>query len=335
MRPGVGYEKAKGTAKAKGEAKGWGDNASSPETPRLKLTVPMPPAEDPAVLSPLVAGVWRMGEWGQDVQTRLRWIEQCLDLGITSFDHADIYGDHTVEDLFGQALALAPGLRQRMQIVTKCGIRLASAHRPNNRVKHYDTSAAHVQRSVENSLRALRTEQIDLLLIHRPDALMDPDELAATFERLRASGKVRAFGASNHSSSQFALLHGRHRLVAHQIELSVLQMKALADGTLDQCLDLGVRPMVWSPLAGGRLFTDAGPQAQRLRAEMEAMASRLEVSLTTLAYAWIMRHPSKPHPITGTRRVEGLREACAALNLRLDAQDWYALWQASMGQPVP
>lgn len=293
------------------------------------------PTPNPELLSPLVAGVWRMAEWGLDGPQRLRWIEQCLDLGITSFDHADIYGDHTVEELFGQALGSAPGLRNRLQIVSKCGIRLVSPNRPDNRIKHYDTSAAHVQATVEHSLRALRTDHLDLLLIHRPDALMEPEELAATFERLQQSGKVRAFGVSNHSTSQFALLHGRHRLVTHQIELSVLQMKALADGTLDQCLALGIRPMVWSPLAGGRLFTDPGPQAQRVRAELQSMAARLGVSATTLAYAWILRHPSRPHAITGTRRVEGLREACAALNLRLSAQDWYGLWQASMGQEVP
>lgn len=276
-----------------------------------------------------------MADWALDAPQRLRWIEQCLDLGITSFDHADIYGDHTVEDLFGQALAIAPGLRHRMQIVSKCGIRLASPNRPANRVKHYDTSAAHVQNSVEQSLRALRTDHLDLLLIHRPDALMEPEALAATFERLQRQGKVLAFGASNHSVGQFERLHRRHALQTHQIELSLLQMKALADGTLDQCQDLGIRPMIWSPLAGGQLFSQASEQAQRLRAELERLGRQWGVSAATVAYAWILRHPSRPHPITGTRRAEGLREAVAALSLPLSAEDWYGLWQASMGQAVP
>lgn len=285
-------------------------------------------------LSPIVAGVWRMAEWNWTAAERLRWIEQCLDLGITSFDHADIYGGYTVEGLFGEALALSPGLRQRMQIVTKCGIRLLSPQRPHHTVKSYDTSRAHVVTSVDNALRALRTDHIDLLLIHRPDALMDPDELAETFRGLQQSGKVRGFGVSNHTPSQLGLLHRRHPLLTHQIELSVMQMKALADGTLDQCLDLGLRPMIWSPLGGGRLFTSPDEQAGRVRVVLDALAERHGVTPPTIAYAWILRHPSRPIPITGSRRVEALKEAVAALSLKLDAQDWYALWQASMGHPV-
>jgi len=160
-------------------------------------------------LSPVVAGAWRMASWGWDVPARVRWIEQCLALGVTSFDHADIYGGYSVEALFGQALAAAPGLRERIQIVTKCGIKLVSPARPAHRIKSYDSGRAHVTESVENSLRALHTDRIDLLLIHRPDALMDPDELADTFHALRAAGKVREFGVSNHAPSQFAMLRRR------------------------------------------------------------------------------------------------------------------------------
>ncbi|MFP5356251.1 MAG: aldo/keto reductase, partial [Gemmatimonadota bacterium] len=159
-----------------------------------------------AQLSPIVAGAWRMASWKLDAPARLRWIESALDLGVTSFDHADIYGDYQVEELFGEALALAPSLRDRMQLVTKCGIKLKSSRRPAHRINSYDTSRAHVLASVENSLRTLRTDRIDLLLIHRPDALMDPDELAATFNELRAAGKVLHFGVSNHLPSQLALL---------------------------------------------------------------------------------------------------------------------------------
>jgi predicted oxidoreductase len=158
-------------------------------------------------LSPIVAGVWRLLEWKLDTPGLVRWIEQALDLGITSFDHADVYGGYRVEAAFGEALAAAPALRQRLQIVTKCGIKLLSPARPSHAVKHYDTSRAHITASVENSLRALRTDRIDLLLIHRPDALMDADEVAQTFAQLRAAGKVLHFGVSNHTPSQFALLH--------------------------------------------------------------------------------------------------------------------------------
>ena len=209
-------------------------------------------------LPPVVAGVWRLNEWKLDTTALVRWIEQALELGITSFDHADVYGGYSVEAAFGTALAASPGLRERLQLVTKCGIKLISPARPSHRIKSYDTSRAHITASVENSLRALRTDRIDLLLIHRPDALMDADEVAQTFGQLRAAGKVLHFGVSNHTPSQFALLHRRLPLVTNQIELSPLQLQALSDGTLDQCTDLGLRPMIWSPLGGGRLFT-AGP----------------------------------------------------------------------------
>jgi predicted oxidoreductase len=286
-------------------------------------------------LSPLVAGVWRLAGWGMDVPARLRWIEACLDRGITTFDHADIYGDYQVEALFGEALAQAPALRARMQIVSKCGIRLISAARPGHRIKSYDTSAAHVRSSVEASLAALRTDHLDLLLIHRPDPLMDPAELAATFEALRREGKVRHFGVSNHSPSQLALLHRHIPLAAQQVELSPLARGVLHDGTLDQCIDLGLKPMIWSPLAGGRLFTGDDDAARRVRAELQALAQEHGVSPSTVAYAWVLRHPSRPHPITGSQRIEALDEAVRALSLRLSSEDWTRLWQAGAGHEVP
>ncbi len=302
----------------------------------MNAPAPLTPARfsDGLSLSPIVAGAWRMADWGWDVAQRLRWIEQALDLGVTSFDHADIYGGYTVEALFGEALAAAPALRQRMQIVSKCGIRLVSANRSGHAIKSYDSSRAHVLASVDASLQALRTEHIDLLLIHRPDSLMDPDELADTFVQLKATGKVRAVGVSNHLPSQLAMLHRRHALVTQQIELSPLQLQALDDGTLDQCVDLGLRPMIWSPLGGGRLFTGTDPQALRVRAVLDALAAQHGVSAATIAYAWILRHPSRPVPITGSHRIEALAEAVAALGLRLSAEDWYRVWQASTGHEV-
>ena len=285
-------------------------------------------------LSPIVAGVWRLGEWRLEAPALVRWIGQAIELGLTSFDHADIYGGYAVEAAFGAALAASPGLRERMQIVTKCGIKLVSAARPGHAIKSYDSSRAHVTAAVENSLRALHTDRIDLLLIHRPDLLADPDELAETFNALRTAGKVLHFGVSNHSPSQFALLHKRFPLVTNQIEFSPLQMGALADGTLEQALDLKLPPMVWSPLAGGRLFSGKDEQAQRVRAVLEALGRERGVSAATMAYAWIRRHPSKPILITGSSRTEALREAVAALDIALSAEDWYRIWQASMGHEV-
>lgn len=285
-------------------------------------------------LSPIVAGCWRMVEWNQSVEQRLRWIEEALSLGVTSFDHADIYGGYQAEGLFGEALARSPGLRDRLQIVSKCGIKLVSPQRPAHRVKCYDTSAAHVIASVEESLRALRTDRLDLLLIHRPDVLMDPHALARVFESLRAAGKVLHFGVSNHSPSQLALLHQFHPLVAHQVELSPLRLEALHDGTLDQCIALDISPMAWSPLGGGRLFSSDDPQALRVREALAALGKDLGVSEATMAYAWILRHPSAPLPITGSGRIDGLRDAVAALDLEISAEDWYAVWQASAGHGV-
>ena len=295
---------------------------------------PAMPNSNQLEMSPIIAGLWRLTEWNLDVKSRVRWIEQALELGISTFDHADIYGDYRAEALFGEALKAAPDLRQRMQLVSKCGIRLRSADRPY-RLNHYDTSPGYIRAQVEQSLRNLHTEQLDLVLIHRPDYLMDAAELAATFSALSAEGKVARWGVSNHTASQFALLNQHHPLLTNQLELSVLAMNALDDGTLDQAQLLGLRPMIWSPLGGGRLFGDDDAQAVRLRETMLPMAERLGVGLSTLAYAWILRHPSHPRPITGSGRLEGLRDAVAALDVSLSSEDWYAIWVASHNHGVP
>ena len=276
-----------------------------------------------------------MAGWNLDLQARVRWIEQCLELGVSTFDHADIYGDYAVEELFGQAVRASPSLRGRVQVVTKCGIRLVSPARPFHRIKSYDTSRSHLIASVEASLEALGVERIDLLLLHRPDALVEPEELADTLRTLIAAGKVEHFGVSNHTPAQLAMLRRRHPVVTNQIEFSALQMKALADGTLEQCVDLGMRPMAWSPLAGGRLLEGTDEQALRVRGALAEVGQRHGVSPATAAYAWILRHPSRPVPVAGTHRIEALREAVAALDVRLSAEDWYAVWQASIGHPVP
>jgi predicted oxidoreductase len=287
------------------------------------------------LLSPIVAGAWRLLEWRLDTPALVRWIEQALELGITTFDHADIYGGYGVEAAFGEALAASPGLRERLRIVTKCGIKLVSPARPAHAIKSYDTSRAHILASVENSLRALRTDRIDLLLIHRLDALMDPGEVADAFGTLRAQGKVLHFGVSNHTPQAFAMLHRRLPLVTNQIEFSPLQVGALADGTLDQATDLALPPMIWSPLAGGRVASGSDEQALRVRTVLEELGRAHGVPAATIAYAWIRRHPSRPVPITGSRRIEALREATAALGVALSSEEWYRVWRASMDRDVP
>ena len=286
-------------------------------------------------LSRVVAGAWRMADWQFSVTERVRWIEGCVDLGLSTFDHADLYGGYAVEALFGEALAAAPQLRERIQIVTKCGIRMMSSARPEHRLGHYDTSAAHVERSVDNSLAALRTDRLDVLLIHRPDALMDADALAECFGRLRTAGKVRHFGVSNFTPAQFALLNRRIELVTNQVEASPLHIAPFYDGTLDQAQDLGKAPMIWSALAGGRLFTGDDEAARRVRAVLQRIAGERGVSVTTLVYAWLLRHPARLIPLTGSRRLDAMREAVVALDVEIDAQTWYEIWVAGNGAPAP
>lgn len=302
----------------------------------MSAALPLQPLCDggPA-LSPLVAGAWRMDAWGWSAQQRLRWIEACIDRGVTSFDHADIYGGYTVEALFGEALGLEPALRQRMQLVSKCGIKLLSPQRAAHRIKSYDTSRVHIVASVEHSLRALRTDRLDLLLIHRPDALMDAAEVAEAFAQLKRQGKVLHFGVSNFTPSQFELLDAATPLATNQVELHPLHRRPLHDGTLDQAQRLKRRPMIWSPLAGGRLFTGVDQAALRVRSVLEAAAERLGCRPATVAYAWLLRHPARPLPVVGSRRIEALDEALQALTLKLDAETWYELWQAGEGHEVP
>ena len=294
------------------------------------------PARAPMLtMSGIVAGVWRMGDWNWSPQERLRWIEQCLELGVTTFDHADIYGGYTVEQQFGEALALAPSLRAQMQLVTKCGICLTTANRPAHRIKHYDTSFRHIVGSVEHSLRMLGVDSLELLLIHRPDALMDADIVAEAFTHLQLMGMVQQFGVSNFSVAQFALLHSRFALVTNQIELHPLHQAPLTDGTLDQCQQHRIAPMIWSPLAGGRLMTGDDATAVRVRAALSTVGARHNVSVATTAFAWLLRHPSRPIPIAGSRRIDAMRDAVAALEVPLDAQDWTEIWSAAVGHEVP
>jgi predicted oxidoreductase len=284
--------------------------------------------------SRIVLGLWRMGAWDMSPQQRLTFLQQALELGITTIDQADIYGDYQSEALLGEALALAPQLRERLQIVTKCGIKLVSQARPSHQIQHYDTSRAHIIASAENSLRKMHIDAIDVLLIHRPDPLMDADEIAEAFLALQQSGKVRHFGVSNFTPSQFELLASRFPLVTNQLELSLLHMTPLHDGTLDLCQRQRIAPMIWSALAGGRLMSDSGEQAQRVRLVLARLAEELNVAISTVALAWILRHPSNPLVLTGSGKIAAIREAVAATELTLSREQWFSLWCASAGKNV-
>jgi len=291
-------------------------------------------APDGPEFSRIVLGLWRLGEWQLTPQQRLALVEQAVALGVSTMDQADIYGGYTSEALFGEALALAPGLRQRLQIVSKCGIRLVHPNRPAHAIKHYDTTCAHLIASVEQSLRNLGTDYLDLLLIHRPDPLMDADEVAEAFNQLHRAGKVRFFGASNFTPAQFALLASRHPLVTNQVELSVLQVAALDDGTLDQAQRLRCAPMIWSALAGGRLFGESDDQVMRVRAVLARIAARYAVTPAVIAIAWVVRHPSRPLVLTGSGRIAAIAEAVAATQLVLTREEWFAILAASTGNDV-
>lgn len=285
-------------------------------------------------LSRIVAGMWRMTEWDMTPQQRLDFIEQCIALGVTSFDHADIYGGYGVEGLFGEALALKPSLREQIQLVSKCGIKLISGRRPAHTIQHYDTSAAHIVASVENSLKELRTDYLDLLLIHRPDPLMDFDEVAATFQRLRADGKVKEFGVSNFSRHQFETLHKRIPLATNQVEFSPLHLAPLFDETFDGLQDLAVQPMIWSPLGGGRLFTAGDEQGERLRLKIKEIADELNRPFASVVFAWIMQLPCKPVPLTGSGRLESIKVAVEAAQFQLSKPQWFEILRAARGHEV-
>lgn len=289
-------------------------------------------------LSRLVFGAWRLLD-GQSPSTEAvaRLIDTAIDLGLTSFDHADIYGDYAVEEAFGAGLARFKGRRDSIELISKCGIMLKSVNRPANRLKHYDTGAAHITSSVERSLKNLGTDYLDLVLIHRPDPLMDADETAAAFERLVSAGKVRAVGVSNFTPQQFDLLASRlpFPLVTNQIEHSVLETSALTDGRLDHAQRLRYAPMIWSPLGGGSLFTGDGAHEHKVRAALTVAAAETGAhDIATIAIAWLLRHPARLVPVLGTMKPARLAQLAKALDVVLERQQWFAILEASEGHPV-
>jgi len=302
------------------------------------MSVPrIPMASGDLQLSQIIPGLMRLLQWNLSREQLIGWINTCIDLGMTSFDHADIYGSYQVEAAFGEALAASPGLRDRIEIVTKCGIALLSPQRPAHTVHHYNTTRQHIIASAERSLQNFQTDRLDLLLIHRPDALMDADEVAAALNELLHSGKVRAIGVSNFTPFQWDLLQSRldTPLVTNQVELSLTFLDTLHDGTLDQAQQLRRPPMIWSPLAGGRLFSQNDERSVRVRAVLERIAAAHGVAPDVIALAWVLAHPSKPLPVLGTGNLDRVRASAQALSVTLDRQEWFALWEASAGREVP
>ena len=285
--------------------------------------------------SRIIAGAWR---WNSiPTATIEQLINTALDLGITTFDHADIYGDYSNERSFGDVLARQPHLVKKMQLVTKCGIKLPSSKKPEHRVKHYDSSKSHIIQSAETSLRLLHTDHIDLLLIHRPDPLMDIFEVADAFGQLKQQGKVLHFGVSNFTVSQFDLLQSAlpFPLVTNQVELSLFCTSALFDGTIEQLYKHRASAMAWSPLGGGRTFIAEDEVTRRIREKVEEISSKYNNASTTQIFlAWILKHPSKIFPVIGTSKPERLKESADSIDINLDTQDWYEMLKAVRGTDV-
>jgi predicted oxidoreductase len=283
-------------------------------------------------------GCWRLAgsEGGPklDEADGIRAVRAAFDAGYTIFDHADIYGRSECERIFGKVLRDAPGMRQRIVLATKCGI-----CPPWDGATHcYNSSSAHIIASVEGSLKRLGVDFVDLLMIHRPDYLGNPEEIAAAFAQLRAQGKVREFGVSNFRPSQLAALqkHCGMKLIVNQVEVSLSVLSCLDDGTLDQCLAEGITPMAWSPLAKGALTGKSeGASPAGLPARLHALAAEKKVSPSVIALAWLVRHPSRMIPIVGSTNPERIREATLADSTPISREEWYTLLTASRGVPLP
>lgn len=289
-------------------------------------------------LSCIVYGSWRLLEDQPTAQDVNRRLQRCLELGITTIDTAEIYGGYRVEALLGEALALTPGLVGKLEIVTKSGIYIPHKTAPQRRTAFYDASAARITASVEQSLRLLGTERLDLFLVHRPDWLTSIDDTAEGLNNLVKSGKIGSAGVSNYSHTQFSALSDRmdQPLVTNQVEFSLLHMAPIYDGTFDQCQALGVPPMAWSPLAGGRLFDVGNDAAARIASEAARLAPKYgNATLEQLAYAWVLAHPARPIVLLGTNKNDRIDAGARANEIVLEREDWFALWVAAHGHGIP
>ncbi|WP_047044415.1 aldo/keto reductase [Vibrio mexicanus] len=290
------------------------------------------------LFSPMIQGYWRMAEWGMSTQQQLTFLKQHMELGITTVDHAPVYGPESAcERMFGEVLASDSSLREHIQIVSKCGIYRGDAPQVN----HYNSSKQAILNSVDGSLARLKTDYLDVLLIHRPDILMNADGVADAFQQLKQAGKVNHFGVSNFTPSQFSLLQSRVQssigepLITNQVEINPVNMGVTEDGTLDQLQQERVRPMAWSCLAGGELFSNSSEKQQRLQKTLSEVAEEIGASsIDQVAYAWVMNLPSQPVPILGSGNIDRTRTAVAAMDLQMTNEQWYRIWTASKGHGV-
>lgn len=287
-------------------------------------------------LSVPVAGCMRWGKWGANfgLSDYRQMIDQCLENGITSFDHADIYGDYSTEAEFGEVLKHKSSVRGQVQLITKCGIQLRSNPREEYLIKSYNTSRDHIIASVEYSLRSLCTDHIDVLLIHRPDPLMNPIEVADAVDHLKRQGKVLQFGVSNFLPHHIDLLRKYIAIDYNQLEISILNHFPFTNGVLDHCLLHKITPMAWAPLGGGIMNDDSHPRYRSIVSAATALAEKYNTGVNQVFIAYLLKHPSGIIPVLGTTKIERLQQAREAININLSREDWFKLYIASTGEDV-
>lgn len=282
--------------------------------------------------SRIVYGMWRLGDDSNTSPEHVRAkIDACLDQGITTLDQADIYGGYEAEEILGTALT--PELRNKVEIVTKCDIVAPVGRYADAKVKHYDTSRAHILASVDHSLRLMKTDRIDLLLIHRPDPMMDHRETGAALDEVVASGKVRAVGVSNFKLHDWTLLQSATKtpLVTNQIELSLSAHDGFTNGDVAYLQERGIAPMAWSPLGGGSLMTGDTPLTQ----VMDRVAADFGVDRAAVAVAWLLAHPAGILPVMGTNTIDRIKGFSKAFDVQMTRELWYELYTAALGHEVP
>lgn len=288
------------------------------------------------ILSSPVAGCMRWGKWGANFSTYdyRQLIDQCLSIGVNSFDHADIYGDYTTEEEFGEALKEDKTIRPQIKLITKCGIQMVTENRPEHNIKSYNTSKKHIIRSAEQSLKNFGTDYLDVLLIHRPDPLLDPAEIAEAIQSLQIQGKVRSFGVSNFLPHQVNMLRKWVQIDYNQIEVSIIRTSPFSNGILDNCIENNIVPMAWAPLGGGLLTDDLHPHFRSISHAAHLLSEKYAMGLNEMLIAWLNTHPAGILPVIGTTKAERLEQAKKAASIKLTREDWFLLMKAAMSEDV-
>ena len=284
--------------------------------------------------SKIIAGAMTWGSWGKQFSKTeiIKLINHCVDNQITTFDHADIYGGYTTETDFGNAFAESGIKRETIQLISKCGIQYISENR-NNKVKHYNYSKDYIIWSAEESLKNLKTDYLDLFLLHRPSPLMQPDDIAEAVSILKQQGKIKAFGVSNFTNSQVDLISKSTVVSVNQIEFSLTEHNAMHDGTLDYMMLNNITPMAWSPL--GYVFKDDNEQTRRIHKQLGELMGKYNATEDQLLLAWIMMHPANIHPVVGTTDYKRITNATKAIQIKLELEDWFLILVACQGHKVP